>query len=135
MSIQKDPIAEAERYLRNADKLLKENCKVDDLGNYSDEKYVKMAGDTAWKSVLEALEPLHPPIKKHSRKSVDTYREIFKGRYKKYMNVYNNVYSQLHLSMGYDGVTDTKLKKVAWSNAKTLIDWANDRAKKQKEGV
>ena len=77
MSIQKDPIAEAERYLRNADKLLKENCKVDDLGNYSDEKYVKMAGDTAWKSVLEALEA---PIKKHSRKNVDTYREIFKGR-------------------------------------------------------
>ena len=122
-------IKEAKRYLANADKLLQENCTIDEYGNYSDEKYVKMAGDTAWKGVLKALDPLHPKLKRGKRKSVDTYRLIFEKRDKKAMNVYNNAYNQLHLSMGYDRVTSSKLKKSAWSDFKNILNWVEKNTK------
>jgi hypothetical protein len=49
------PISEAKRYLANAKELLKEKA-IKDGDYYTDSKYVSMAGDTAWKGVLIALE-------------------------------------------------------------------------------
>ena len=55
MKEAENPIVEAERYLQNARTLLSE--KAGKEGNYySDRKYVRMAGHTAWCGILIALE-------------------------------------------------------------------------------
>ena len=60
----KTSILEAKRYLDNAKEILSE--KVGKAGNYySDSKYVKMAGDTAWRGVLIAFDAVfHVKMKK-----------------------------------------------------------------------
>jgi len=55
MAQLKHPIREAERYLQNARQILSEKAEKDG-DYYNDPKYVKMAGDTAWKGVLVALD-------------------------------------------------------------------------------
>jgi hypothetical protein len=51
------------RYVENAQEILATKAKKD--GNtYSDKKYVKMAGNTLWNGVLEALDYKFPEIKK-----------------------------------------------------------------------
>src|SRR5205814_9366812 len=53
-TIEKNPYREAYRYVNNAKWLLKEKAGKEN-GFYMDEKYVRMAGDTAWKGVLIAV--------------------------------------------------------------------------------
>ena len=52
---QTGPIHEAVRYIRNARQLLSEKTGKDGK-YYTDRKYVKMAGHTAWCGVLVALD-------------------------------------------------------------------------------
>ena len=55
MAMLSNPIEEAERYMRNARKVLSE--KAEKEGNfYLDKKYVKAAGNYAWNGVLVALD-------------------------------------------------------------------------------
>ncbi len=122
----KPHIKEAYRYLENADKLLKDNCTIDATYKiYSDKKYVRMAGHTAYSGVLVALEPFIDKSKKQ-RISVDTYKDIIAKRNKRLVNVFLNVYSCLHLALGYDGNTNIEYKKAGWKDAKTIIDWADE---------
>ena len=51
----KHPIREAERYMQNARQILSEKAGKDG-DSYTDKKYVRMAGHTAWCGVLEALD-------------------------------------------------------------------------------
>lgn len=54
---QKDPIAEARRYVENARKTLNENGELNiELSRYDDEKYVRAAGNYLWLGVLMALD-------------------------------------------------------------------------------
>ena len=128
----KDHYKEALRYLENADNILKNNTTINNLGFYNDAKYVKMAGHTAWAGVLVALDPLHKPLGKGKRKSVDTYRDVIKG---KFMNVYNSAYNYLHLYMGYDGELSTVTKKTGFEYAKILIEWAKKQYPKNITGT
>ena len=64
---KKNPIEEAKRYLQNAKDVLKNNTTVDNDGYYSDSKYVRMAGNTAWNGCLIALDAAYD-IKKRDMK-------------------------------------------------------------------
>lgn len=121
----KDPIKEAKRYLKNTDKILQGHCKIDEFGNYDNNKHVKIAGNSAWKALLEALDSLHPKLKGGQRKSVDSPRDILINKAQKYLQIYNNAYNLLHLDLGYDGTAATGVKKEGWKQAKPHIDWAD----------
>jgi len=58
MAELKNPIYEAERYLQNAREILSEKAGKDG-DYYSDRKYVKMAGHTAWCGVLLASDNIN----------------------------------------------------------------------------
>lgn len=132
---KKDPIKEAYRYLDNADKLLKENTTVDNLGHYSDPKYVKMAGHTAYTAMLVALEPLLPSLKKDARRNMKMYQNILLKKARNYAKVFDSAYQEAHLNMSYDGDTNTRLKKSAWHQIKTIIEWADNYYKQHKTPI
>ena len=68
-----DTITEATRYIDNAKELLRDKAQKEDK-YYTDAKYVKMAGNTAYSGVLLALDGLLG-VKKKGRKSVEWYKE------------------------------------------------------------
>jgi hypothetical protein len=119
----KTTIGEAKRYLANAKEILSEKAGKD--GNYySDSKYVKMAGDTAWKGVLIALEGVFR-VKEATKKrvSIDDYKEAIAKRNKQLLTTVNEGYQILHLFMGYDGVKTYKVCQAGLEEAKRIIDW------------
>ena len=126
--------AEAKRYLANADELLAKSGSKS--GFYKDSKYVKAAGEMAWKGILMALDPLHPPVEyvskknRFARKSVQSYKSILGGAFP-VVEQYNSAYSSLHIAMGYDGNTNVTNKKIGWQDAKNLINWAKENYPKQ----
>ena len=74
---RKNPIEEAKRYLQNAKDILRDKA-VKDGNSYTDSKYVKMAGDTAWKGCLIALDAVfhvRESLPKGRRVSVEDYRD------------------------------------------------------------
>ena len=125
---------EAKRYLKNGDELLAKSGSKG--GYYRDSKYVKLAGEAAWKGILMALDPLHPPVewdekkKRYKRKSVQSYKKILNGAFP-VAEQYNSAYGSLHIDMGYEGNTDVRTKQIGWDNAKKIIKWAKDHYPKQ----
>jgi len=114
-------IKEAYRYLSNAKELLEEKA-IRENGVYRDQKYVKMAGHTAYTGVLYALDQvITPPTKKAKRKSVEFYREFLSKYDKKLLTEFNNLYDTLHLSLGYDGNTNFRIVKAGMLMAKEFI--------------
>ena len=119
----KTPIQEAKRYLANAKEILSKKAGKD--GNYySDSKYVKMAGDTAWKGVLIALDAVFQ-VKKTSRQrvSIEDYKAAIAKRNKQALTMVNEGYQILHLSMGYDGIKTYKVCQAGLEEAHRIIDW------------
>jgi len=119
----KTTIGEAKRYLANAKEILSEKAGKD--GNYySDGKYVKMAGDTAWKGVLIALDGvLHVKKTARQRVSVEDYKEAIAKKNRRALTMVNAGYQILHLSMGYDGVKSYKVCQAGMEEAKRIIEW------------
>ena len=116
-------ISEARRYLANAKEILSE--KAGKNGNYySDSKYVKMAGDTAWKGVLLALDSVFN-VKKTSKQrvSVEDYKAAVAKKNKQILTTVNEGYQILHLFMGYDGIRSYKVCQAGIEEAKRIIDW------------
>ncbi len=104
-------------YIQNAKDILK--TKAQKKGKfYSVPKYVKMAGDTAWKGVLLALdiwmEKEGVKLKKEQRKSVKYYQEFLADKNYKLLNLFNSGYNYMHLLMSYDGdlLVDTSKKGI-----------------------
>ena len=118
-------IAEAHRYLDNAKEILREKAQKED-GYYKDKKYVKMAGNTAYNGILEALDGLFG-IKKKGRKSVDWYQEELAKVDKKMLNTFNSSYEILHLLMGYDGSLNVKSSLIGLEEAEKIIKWVETR--------
>jgi len=75
--VKDNPIDEARRYMENARQLLSEKAgKQGDL--YSDPKYVKMAGNTAWGGVLIALDAalfVRENLRKNQRLDIKDYKD------------------------------------------------------------
>lgn len=115
---------EAMRYLNNAQEILSEKARKEN-GYYQDSKYIKMAGNTLWNGVLLALDHRFPGIKKGKGRPDQTkYRQAIRDG--KMSKMFDSSYSQLHLVMGYDGVGDAKVVKIAIDNARKIILWATE---------
>ncbi|MDX2190506.1 MAG: DUF5618 family protein [Bacteroidota bacterium] len=115
-------IKEAKRYIQNAREILSEKAKKQD-GFYTDKKYVKMAGHTAYLGVLLALDNVLG-VKKKGRKSVEWYNEELAKKDKKISSIFDSTYDLLHLSLGYDGNPDAEVAQIAFKNAERIIEWA-----------
>lgn len=119
----KNPYSEAHRYLENARGLLQKAGREN--GFYRDQKYIRLAGDAAWKAVLIAVE--HWLTKKGvvrqkaNRPDVDWYSaEISKINHK--LNTYfHSAYHILHMSMGYDGVQNKTVIHEGMNQAVEII--------------
>ena len=127
--IHENPIQEAKRYLANAKEILSEKAGKKG-GFYSDGKYVKMAGDTAWKGVLIALDAVFE-VKKtwNHRVSVEDYKTVVAKRNKQVLTRVNEGYQILHLYMGYDGGLTYSVCKTGLDMANFIIDWCEKNAK------
>ena len=131
MAELKHPIREAERYLQNARQLLSE--KAGKEGNYySDKKYVKMAGHTAWCGILEALDGalgVKSGLKRKQRLEFKDYQEAVSKIDSKMNRPLLNSYETLHKVLGYDGNLNYTIAQAGLKEAQYIIDWANRRYK------
>jgi hypothetical protein len=116
---------EAMRYVENAKEILSTKAKKEDR-YYSDMKYVRMAGNTLWNGVLEALDHRFPEIKKgKGRPDINNYKEAVSKSNPKMTKLVVNAYNTLHLAMGYDGNLSFILAQEGIENAIEIIDWAS----------
>jgi hypothetical protein len=121
MSVRKNPIDEARRYMENAREILSEKAKKD--GNYySDPKYVRMAGDTAWKGVLIALDGVLNVKKQGSRKDFNDYKNAVYKKDKKMTHPLQSAYNTLYLYLGYDGELSYKIAQIGLGYGKDIIN-------------
>jgi hypothetical protein len=128
---QEHPIREAERYLQNARQILSEKAGKDG-DYYSDRKYVKIAGHTAWCGVLVALDAalgMKEGLKKNQHPEIQDYQKAIAKRDNKMPRVLLNAYDLLHKSLGYDGVTRYKVVQDSLEQAKEILAWAEKHYK------
>ena len=127
MAELKNPIKEAERYLANARQILSEKAEKD--GNvYQDQKYVKMAGDTAWKGVLLALDAVtdvRKNLKRGQRLDIKDYQDAVARKDRKMTKPLYDAYQSLHLYLGYDGNSRYKIVQDSLEQGKEIISWAS----------
>jgi hypothetical protein len=112
-------IAEAKRYIDNAKEILRDKANKK-AGYYTDAKYVKMAGHTAYTGVLVALDGVFGR-KSRGRKDIDWYRQQTQQWNKKLLPVLNSAYETLHLFLGYDGAKDARIAQIGIDNAEKII--------------
>ena len=118
-------IEEAHRYIDNAKEILREKAHKKNK-YYQDEKYVKMAGNTAYNGVLVALDGLFG-VKKKGRKSVEWYKEELSKMDKKILFSFSTAYTTLHLVMGYDGGPSVVIATEGLKEAETIINWVETK--------
>jgi len=122
-----NPIAEAERYLQNAKQTLSE--KAGKEGNYySDRKYVKIAGHTAWCGVLIALDGalgVKTGLKRRQRPEFKDYQTAVSKVDNKMNRPLLNSYETLHKVLGYDGNLNYAIVQSGLKEAQYIIDWAS----------
>ncbi|MDR2962723.1 MAG: DUF5618 family protein [Bacteroidales bacterium] len=126
MAIQKHPIKEAERYLENAKQILSEKAEKDG-DYYTDPKYVKMAGNTAWNGVLVALDAatdVRKNLKKGQRPDFKDYQNAVAKKDRKMNFPLLGAYESLHKALGYDGNPNYKIVRASLEQGKMIIDWA-----------
>ena len=124
-------IKEAERYLDNAKQILSEKAGKEGYF-YSDPKYVRMAGNTAWNGILIALDAtldLRIKLKKNARPDVHDYQKALLSKDKNMYPFFTSAYETLHKSMGYDGVLKYKVVQSGMEDAKMLVSWASKHYK------
>ena len=118
-----DPVAEARRYVKNAEDILKNHGQLDfETQLYSDRKYVRMAGNTLWNGVLLIIDAVFQvKTKSRSHPDVNDYRNEISKRDKKLLALFNAAYETLHIYMGYDGELSRALSAEGIRLAKDII--------------
>jgi len=125
---RKNPIEEAGRYIQNARQLLSEKAGKDGKF-YTDRKYIKMAGHTAWSGVLVALDgtlKVRAGMKKGQRPDIKDYQEAIGKIDKKMPRILMNSYETLHKTLGYDGNLSYTIVQGGLEEASDLIEWAGN---------
>jgi hypothetical protein len=125
-TMQRNPIKEAERYLSNAKEILSKKAGKDGP-LYSDSKYVRMAGNTAWNGVLIALDGslgVRKKLKSGQRPDIQDYLDAVSKKDKKMPKTLKTAYDTLHLSLGYDGNLSYKIVQDGLEQGKNMISWA-----------
>ena len=118
----KDPIAEARRYVANAEKVIIEANYDPELKIYTDGKYIKMAGNTLWNGCLLALDAVLNIRKGKGRPSIEKYKEAAGQRDRKLLAAIVAGYDTMHLHMGYDGTKNKKTCDSGFDYANVIID-------------
>lgn len=116
-----DPMAEARRYVANAEEIIKKSKYDPETKLYRDRKYVRIAGDTLWKGCLIALDAVFQVRKGKGRPSIKKYQEAVSKRDSKLLQFVNNGYETMHLVMGYDGNKDRKVCDAGFERANDII--------------
>ena len=121
---QKNPIAEARRYVDNARKTLSENGELNvETRRYEDEKYVRAAGNYLWLGVLMALDAVfHVRKDRRTRVDINHYLEAVGKRDRKLLDYVNDGYDVMHLYMNYDGNQAKGVSDEGFRLANTIID-------------
>ena len=121
---QKDPIAEARRYVENARKTLAENGELNvELSRYDDEKYVRAAGNYLWLGALMALDAVfHVRKDRRTRVDIKDYQEAVGKRDRKLLALMNDGYDVMHLYMNYDGNQAKGVCDTGFRLANNIID-------------
>ncbi len=117
-----DPIAEARRYVANAEEIIKKSKYDPETRLYRDRKYVRIAGDTLWKGCLIALDAVFQVRKGKGRPSIKKYQEAVSKRDSKLLQFVNNGYETMHLVMGYDGNKSKKVCDAGFERANDIIN-------------
>jgi hypothetical protein len=128
---QEHPIREAERYLQNARQILSEKAG-NDGDYYSDRKYVKMAGNTAWNGVLVALDAVldvRKNLKSRQRPDIKNYQAAMSRKDNKMTTPLHVAYETLHLALGYDGNLYYKVVQSGMEQARMILAWAEKHYK------
>jgi len=129
MAELKNPIKEAERYLANARQILSEKAGKD--GNYyQNKKYVKMAGDTAWKGVLLALDAVtdvRKNLKRWQRLDIKDYQDAVAQKDRKMTKPLYSTYQSLYLYLGYDGNLSYNIVQASLEQGEEIISWAEQQ--------
>ena len=126
---QNNAIQEAERYIQNARQILSEKAGKDG-DYYTDKKYIRIAGHTAWHGVLIALDAVlkvKENLKKGQRPDIKDYQSAISKVDKKMLRALMNSYETLHIVLGYDGNLNFDLVQVGLREAQWIIDWAGKR--------
>jgi hypothetical protein len=123
----KEEVKEAKRYLLNAKEILRDKAGKKDRF-YADKKYVRMAGNTAYNGVLEALDAIVPAPQKGKRKSIEHYKNYLGKKDKKILALLNDAYNTLHLAMGYDGNLNALVVKGGLDTAEEIISYVANKA-------
>ena len=127
-----DAVAEARRYVENAQKLLKEHGQLDyETQLYQDRKYVRMAGNTLWNGVLLIVDAVfHVKTNSRMHPDVDDFKSEITKRDKKLLSLFNTAYEILHVYMGYDGNQDRDTCQSGIRLANDIIDRCEAMLKK-----
>jgi len=133
-----DIYKESMRYIDNAKDIL--STKAGKHGDYySDQKYVRMASNTAYSGVLLALDGLfaykgipRPKKKNRERGSIDVgwYRENLASMNDTMKKKFNSGYNHLHLFGGYDGELYYPTIKTGIDLAIEIIEWVKNQISK-----
>lgn len=121
---QKDPIAEARRYVDNARTTLKEKGELNlETKRYEDDKYVRAAGSYLWLGVLMALDAVfHVRKDRRTRVDINAYLDAVGKRDRKLLDYVNDGYDVMHLYMMYDGIQAKEVCDSGFRLANTIID-------------
>jgi hypothetical protein len=113
--------------------MLMKYARLDEDGFFEDEKYVKVAGDLAYKGLLIVLDALMQKknIKTKGRKSIEKYQEFLANENRKMMKHLNEAYRYLHILMGYDGDNYIETWKVGLKSAEEIVNWAKPQLSTQ----
>jgi hypothetical protein len=121
-------IEEARRYIENAKQILTD--KAGKVGKfYSDKKYVRMAGNTAWNGILEAVDgtfDVRASMKKDQRPDVKDYQQVIGKRNQSKLKLFIAAYDTLHKALGYDGNLSVTIVKEGLSEAEEIISWCEN---------
>ena len=122
--IKEEYHAQAMRYMTNAKDSLQKAQKNGKY--YQDQKYVRMAGGTAYSGLLVGLDGLlllkGITPKGKERKSVEYYQRNITKIDKKMLGTFITAYHLLHLIGYYDGITKVDVIKSGFDDAYTLIN-------------
>ena len=121
---QKNPIAEARRYVDNARTTLKEKGELNlETKRYEDDKYVRAAGSYLWLGVLMALDAVfHVRKDRRTRVDINAYLDAVGKRDRKLLDYVNDGYDVMHLYMMYDGIQAKEVCDSGFRLANTIID-------------
>lgn len=118
----KNPIEEARRYVANAEEIIKKANYDPELNIYTDNKYIKTAGNILWCGCLVAMDSVLNIRDGKGRPSIEKYKEAAGKRDRKLLAAIVGGYDTMHLFMGYDGARGKKVCDQGFEYANAIID-------------